>query len=183
LRADYRTGDNVEGWSVNGGLRYQFVPDLAVRASEPLIAKAPIDKAAPRKPRTIGPVSTSARTLEPTGGTRIGPSRTTAAPPARALPVYLAAAKSATTIRPENGCSASRATRARAMPAGRGHARPVSSTTAKSIPIGLQRRLLGSDMPIGTGSWCTRRAEQQSRRTEPRARVTPFRSPRFRLLA
>jgi opacity protein-like surface antigen len=47
LRADYRTGENVEGWSVNGGLRYQFVPDLAVRGSEPLIVKAPIDKAAP----------------------------------------------------------------------------------------------------------------------------------------
>jgi opacity protein-like surface antigen len=47
LRTDYRTGDNVEGWSVNGGLRYQFVPDPAVRGSEPLIAKAPIDKAAP----------------------------------------------------------------------------------------------------------------------------------------
>ena len=27
LRGDYRTGDNVEGWSINGGLRYQFVPD------------------------------------------------------------------------------------------------------------------------------------------------------------
>jgi opacity protein-like surface antigen len=45
LRADYRTGENVEGWSVNGGLRYQFVPDPAVRGSGSLIAKAPIDKA------------------------------------------------------------------------------------------------------------------------------------------
>ena len=27
LRGDYRTGDDIEGWSVNGGLRYQFVPD------------------------------------------------------------------------------------------------------------------------------------------------------------
>jgi opacity protein-like surface antigen len=27
FRADYRMGDNVEGWGVNGGLRYQFVPD------------------------------------------------------------------------------------------------------------------------------------------------------------
>jgi opacity protein-like surface antigen len=40
LRADYRTGDNIEGWSVNGGVRYQFVPDPA--AVRPLIAKAPI---------------------------------------------------------------------------------------------------------------------------------------------
>jgi opacity protein-like surface antigen len=27
VRVDYRTGDNIEGWSANGGLRYQFVPD------------------------------------------------------------------------------------------------------------------------------------------------------------
>jgi opacity protein-like surface antigen len=26
VRVDYRTGDNIEGWSANGGLRYQFVP-------------------------------------------------------------------------------------------------------------------------------------------------------------
>ena len=32
LRGDYRTGDNIEGWSINGGLRYQFVPDPAVRS-------------------------------------------------------------------------------------------------------------------------------------------------------
>ena len=47
LRGDYRTGDNVEGWSINGGLRYQFVPDPS--AGNPLIAKAPIYKA-PRAP-------------------------------------------------------------------------------------------------------------------------------------
>jgi opacity protein-like surface antigen len=45
LRGDYRTGDNIEGWSVNGGLRYQFAPDPAVRGAGPLIAKAPIYKA------------------------------------------------------------------------------------------------------------------------------------------
>jgi opacity protein-like surface antigen len=45
LRGDYRTGDNIEGWSVNGGLRYQFVPDPAVGGSESPIAKAPIYKA------------------------------------------------------------------------------------------------------------------------------------------
>jgi len=43
LRGDYRTGDNIEGWSLNGGLRYQFVPDPTARG--PLIAKAPIYKA------------------------------------------------------------------------------------------------------------------------------------------
>jgi opacity protein-like surface antigen len=43
LRGDFRTGDNIEGWSVNGGLRYQFVPDPVAAA----IAKAPIYKAAP----------------------------------------------------------------------------------------------------------------------------------------
>ena len=43
LRGDYRTGDNIEGWSVNGGVRYQFVPDPS--AASPLVAKAPIYKA------------------------------------------------------------------------------------------------------------------------------------------
>jgi opacity protein-like surface antigen len=43
LRGDYRTGDNIEGWSVNGGVRYQLVPDPA--AGRPLIVKAPIYKA------------------------------------------------------------------------------------------------------------------------------------------
>ena len=43
LRADYRTGDNIEGWSVNGGLRYQFVPDPA---SNSLVSKAPAYKSA-----------------------------------------------------------------------------------------------------------------------------------------
>jgi len=43
LRGDYRTGDNIEGWSFNGGLRYQFSPGST--ASGPLIAKAPTYKA------------------------------------------------------------------------------------------------------------------------------------------
>jgi opacity protein-like surface antigen len=43
LRGDYRTGDNIEGWSVNGGLRYQFVPDPAIGG--PALAKTPIYKA------------------------------------------------------------------------------------------------------------------------------------------
>jgi opacity protein-like surface antigen len=41
LRGDYRTGDNIEGWSLNGGLRYQFTPER----SGPMIAKAPVYKA------------------------------------------------------------------------------------------------------------------------------------------
>jgi opacity protein-like surface antigen len=43
LRVDYRTGDIIEGWGINGGLRYQFVPDPA--ADDPLVVKAPIYKA------------------------------------------------------------------------------------------------------------------------------------------
>jgi opacity protein-like surface antigen len=43
LRGDYRTGDNIDGWSVNGGLRYQFVPDGAIGGA--VLAKAPIYKA------------------------------------------------------------------------------------------------------------------------------------------
>jgi outer membrane autotransporter protein len=42
LRGDYRTGEDIEGWSVNGGLRYHFVPERT--AGRPLIAKAPIYK-------------------------------------------------------------------------------------------------------------------------------------------
>jgi opacity protein-like surface antigen len=48
LRGDYRRGDNIEGWSVNGGLRYQFVPDPIVGGRA--IAKAPIYKAPAAQP-------------------------------------------------------------------------------------------------------------------------------------
>lgn len=47
LRGDYRTGDNIEGWTVNGGLRYQFVPDPAVKGPGSMFAKAPVYKAPP----------------------------------------------------------------------------------------------------------------------------------------
>jgi opacity protein-like surface antigen len=46
LRGDYRTGDNIEGWSVNGGLRYQFAPDPATGGG-PVFAKAAIYEAPP----------------------------------------------------------------------------------------------------------------------------------------
>jgi opacity protein-like surface antigen len=38
VRVDYRTGDNIEGWSANGGLRYQFVPEAL--AGRPEFVKA-----------------------------------------------------------------------------------------------------------------------------------------------
>lgn len=38
VRADYRTGDKLDGWSVNGGVRYQFSPDMS---AQPLITKGP----------------------------------------------------------------------------------------------------------------------------------------------
>lgn len=41
LRADYRKGDNIDGYSLNGGLRYQFTPDAAPMAPKGLITKAP----------------------------------------------------------------------------------------------------------------------------------------------
>lgn len=43
VRADYRTGDNVHGYSLNGGVRYQFTPELI--APKPMYAKAPVLKA------------------------------------------------------------------------------------------------------------------------------------------
>ena len=42
LRGDYRTGENIEGWSLNGGVRYHFVLDPKGR--EPMVAKAAIYK-------------------------------------------------------------------------------------------------------------------------------------------
>ena len=43
VRGDYRTGENIQGWSLNGGARYQFDPDPVAKA--PMITKAPIYKA------------------------------------------------------------------------------------------------------------------------------------------
>jgi opacity protein-like surface antigen len=42
VRADYRTGDRIDGYSVNGGLRYQFSPDRAPLSPKGLITKAPV---------------------------------------------------------------------------------------------------------------------------------------------
>jgi opacity protein-like surface antigen len=47
LRGDYRTGDSIEGWSVNGGVRYQFAPDPAGGWQAPGITKAMVYKAPP----------------------------------------------------------------------------------------------------------------------------------------
>jgi opacity protein-like surface antigen len=41
LRGDYRTGGNIEGWDVNGGLRYQFAPAPPAGEHRPMPAKAP----------------------------------------------------------------------------------------------------------------------------------------------
>ena len=43
VRADYRDGDNIHGYSVNGGIRYQFTPDML--APTRMYAKAPMLKA------------------------------------------------------------------------------------------------------------------------------------------
>jgi opacity protein-like surface antigen len=40
LRADYRIGDNIEGFSVNGGLRYQFTPEQVAAVTKGIF-KAP----------------------------------------------------------------------------------------------------------------------------------------------
>jgi opacity protein-like surface antigen len=41
VRGDYRTGDRIEGYSLNGGLRYQFQPDAPAMAPKGLIGKSP----------------------------------------------------------------------------------------------------------------------------------------------
>jgi opacity protein-like surface antigen len=38
VRGDYRTGDNIEGWTANAGLRYNFLP----AAVPPVITKGPV---------------------------------------------------------------------------------------------------------------------------------------------
>jgi opacity protein-like surface antigen len=43
LRGDYRDGDNIHGYSVNAGIRYQFTPEII--APTPMYAKAPVLKA------------------------------------------------------------------------------------------------------------------------------------------
>ena len=43
IRGDYREGENLRGYSLNGGVRYQFTPDML--APKPMYAKAPILKA------------------------------------------------------------------------------------------------------------------------------------------
>jgi opacity protein-like surface antigen len=48
VRADYRTGENIDGWSVNGGIRYQFSPD-------PVVARAGGIYKAPVKAVVAGP--------------------------------------------------------------------------------------------------------------------------------
>jgi opacity protein-like surface antigen len=41
LRADYRDGPNLQGWSGSGGIRYQFTPDPPSKGALALKAKAP----------------------------------------------------------------------------------------------------------------------------------------------
>jgi opacity protein-like surface antigen len=45
LRGDYRRGDNIEGWTLNGGIRYQFTPDLTAGDPPPALGYAPVVKA------------------------------------------------------------------------------------------------------------------------------------------
>lgn len=47
VRGDYRTGDRIDGYSVNGGLRYQFTPDPPLLAPKGLIGKSPVMVASP----------------------------------------------------------------------------------------------------------------------------------------
>ena len=60
IRGDYRDGDNIHGYSVNGGIRYQFTPDMI--SPTRMYAKAPVLKAPcrHRTDRTTGPASISA---------------------------------------------------------------------------------------------------------------------------
>lgn len=41
IRGDYRHGENIDGWSVNSGVRYQFTPEPAAMTGKHPIYKAP----------------------------------------------------------------------------------------------------------------------------------------------
>jgi opacity protein-like surface antigen len=45
VRADYRVGNNIEGWSGNAGLRYNFMPEKAIATK--MVTKSPVLAAAP----------------------------------------------------------------------------------------------------------------------------------------
>jgi outer membrane autotransporter protein len=42
VRGDYRTGEQIDGYSLNGGIRYQFAPDAPPLAPKGLIGKSPV---------------------------------------------------------------------------------------------------------------------------------------------
>jgi opacity protein-like surface antigen len=44
VRGDYRTGSNIDGWSMNGGLRYQFAPSPSAGEPRSMFASAPTNK-------------------------------------------------------------------------------------------------------------------------------------------
>ncbi|MBI5112963.1 MAG: autotransporter domain-containing protein [Rhodovulum sp.] len=47
VRGDYRFGENIEGWALNAGLRYQFMPEVAPLPQVALSGKSPVFKAPP----------------------------------------------------------------------------------------------------------------------------------------
>ncbi|RAI31279.1 hypothetical protein CH340_19130 [Rhodoplanes serenus] len=47
VRGDYRFGENIDGWTLNTGLRYQFMPEAAPLPQVALNGKSPVFKAPP----------------------------------------------------------------------------------------------------------------------------------------
>lgn len=47
VRADYRNGSNIEGWTGNAGIRYQFSPETAAAVMHTKAVKAPVAYIAP----------------------------------------------------------------------------------------------------------------------------------------
>jgi hypothetical protein len=95
LRGDYRFGEHINGYSLNGGLRYQFTPDPAPMAPKGLITKAPPMMATAYNwtGMYIG-ANFGAATAGPSG-----PSLRTVTSPSRSLPARWRVARSATTGR------------------------------------------------------------------------------------
>jgi opacity protein-like surface antigen len=142
LRGDYRTGDGIEGWSVSGGVRYQFVPAPAAGGRTPVIAKAPVYKAPPAQSAYNWAGFYTGAYL----GADWGNTNWTFADGSSIDPHFaglLGGGEMATIIKLGNGCSVSKVTLARPVLAAFDPVRAASSTTGKSTSIGCPRTRVG----------------------------------------
>jgi hypothetical protein len=179
LRGDYRTGEDIEGWSLNGGLRYHFVPAPTARGWGPTIAKAAIYKG----PALQAVYNWTGFYIGGQLGANWGFTSWTFDGAGRTTDPHFAGFLGGGefgynyqvgkwVFGVEGDVSSTNAHGARPCPNRFFHNCEIAC-------IGCPQRPLGSDTHIGIGSWCTRRAEWRSRGIEPSSCVTPIRSPQL----